>query len=119
MLEVKRILCPVDFSEYSVRAYRHALSLAEHYQSKLVALHIAEVWRHPSASFAATASLYEEYCQSLLGNVNPAAGTNPEDVNPAAGGDAAGGICNRLPNDEQKDECFDKLAIAGARTRDP
>jgi len=68
MLEIKLMLCPVDFSEFSVRAYRHALSLAEHYRSKLVVLHIVEVWRHPSASFAATASLYDEYCQSLRGS---------------------------------------------------
>jgi nucleotide-binding universal stress UspA family protein len=68
MLEVKRILCPLDFSEFSVRAYRHALSLAEHYRAKLVAQHTVEVWRHPSAGFAATANLYDEYCQTLLGN---------------------------------------------------
>jgi nucleotide-binding universal stress UspA family protein len=68
MLEVKRILCPLDFSEFSVRAYCHALSLAEHYRAKLVALHIVEVWRHPSASFAASAALYDEYCQNLRGN---------------------------------------------------
>jgi len=68
MLEIKLILCPVDFSEFSVRAYCHALSMAEHYRSKLVVLHIVEVWRHPSASFAASASLYDEYCQSLRGN---------------------------------------------------
>jgi nucleotide-binding universal stress UspA family protein len=67
MLEVKRILCPLDFSEFSMRAYRHALSLAEHYRSKLIALHTVEVWRHPSASFAVTADLYDEYCQSLRG----------------------------------------------------
>ena len=68
MLEVKRILCPLDFSEFSVRAYRHALSLAEHYRAKLVAQHTVEVWRNPSASFAATALLYDEYCQTLRGN---------------------------------------------------
>jgi nucleotide-binding universal stress UspA family protein len=67
MLEVNRILCPLDFSEFSVRAYRHALSLAEHYRAKLVAQHTVEVWRHPSASFAATADLYDEYCQALRG----------------------------------------------------
>jgi nucleotide-binding universal stress UspA family protein len=67
MLEIKLMLCPVDFSEFSVRAYRHALSLAEHYRSRLVVQHIVEVWRHPSASFAATGSLYDEYCQSLRG----------------------------------------------------
>jgi nucleotide-binding universal stress UspA family protein len=65
MLEIKSILCPVDFSEFSARAYCHALSMAEHYRSKLVAQHVVEMWRHPSASFAATAQLYDEYCQSL------------------------------------------------------
>jgi nucleotide-binding universal stress UspA family protein len=68
MLEIKLIHCPIDFSEFSVRAYHHALSLAEHYRSKLVVQHVVEVWRHPSASFAATASLYDEYCQSLRGS---------------------------------------------------
>jgi nucleotide-binding universal stress UspA family protein len=67
MPEIKLILCPVDFSEFSVRAYRHAVSLAEHYRARLVVQHVVEVWRHPSASFAATASLYDEYCQSLGG----------------------------------------------------
>ena len=68
MLEIKLILCPVDFSEFSVRAYCYAQSIAEHYRSKLVLQHIVEVWRHPSASFAATASLYDEYCDWLLGS---------------------------------------------------
>src|ERR1700752_833462 len=65
MIEIKLMVCPVDFSEFSIRAYRHALSLAEHYRAKLVAQHIVEVWRHPSASFAASAALYDEYCQNL------------------------------------------------------
>jgi hypothetical protein len=29
MLEIKLILCPVDFSEFPIRAYHYALSLAE------------------------------------------------------------------------------------------
>jgi nucleotide-binding universal stress UspA family protein len=48
------ILCPVDFSEFSTRAYRHALSLAEHYRAKLVALHVVELWKYPYADYAAT-----------------------------------------------------------------
>jgi Universal stress protein family len=43
MLEIKLILCPVDFSEVSTRAYHHAQSLADHYRAKLVALHIVEL----------------------------------------------------------------------------
>lgn len=64
-LEIKLILCPIDFSEFSERAYPHALSLAEHYQAKLVAQHVIELWRHPSASFAVSWELYEEFCQAL------------------------------------------------------
>jgi nucleotide-binding universal stress UspA family protein len=65
MLEIKLILCPIDFSEFSARAYRHALSLAEHYRAKLVALHVVELWRHPSVGFAASAELYDEFCQAV------------------------------------------------------
>jgi nucleotide-binding universal stress UspA family protein len=65
MLEIKLILCPVDFSEFSVRAYRHALSVAQHYRAKLVALHIVELWRYPSLSFAPSATAYDATCQAL------------------------------------------------------
>jgi nucleotide-binding universal stress UspA family protein len=64
-LKIKLILCPIDFSEFSVSAYQHALSVAEHYQAKLVAQHIVELWRHPSVDFAASAGLYEEALQAL------------------------------------------------------
>src|SRR6266478_5723918 len=64
-LKIRLILCPIDFSEFSVSAYRHALSVAEHYEAKLVAQHIVELWRHPSFDFAASAGLYEESLQAL------------------------------------------------------
>ena len=31
MPELKRILCPIDFSEFAMRAYRYAYSMARHY----------------------------------------------------------------------------------------
>lgn len=65
MLEIKVILCPVDFSEFSLRAYRHALSVALHYRAKLVALHIVELWRYPSLSFVPSGKLYDETCQAF------------------------------------------------------
>jgi len=65
MLEIKLILCPIDFSEFSARAYRHALSLAEHYRANLVVQHIVELWRHPSVGFVINAGLYHEFCRSL------------------------------------------------------
>jgi nucleotide-binding universal stress UspA family protein len=60
------ILCPVDFSEFSVRAYDYASSLSQHYGAKLLLFHAVEMWQHPSACFATTAKLYEEFCQHLL-----------------------------------------------------
>lgn len=61
----ERILCPVDFSEYSSRAYAFATSLARHYRANLFVQHVVELWRHPSASFAVTAAEYEEFCRHL------------------------------------------------------
>ena len=65
MLEIKLILCPIDFSEFSIRAYRHALSLAEHYRAKLVAQHIVELSRYPYADFVASTGDYAEFCRVL------------------------------------------------------
>src|ERR1035441_6164173 len=65
MLTIKLILCPVDFSEFSVSAYRYAQSLAGHYRSKVVVQHIVELWRYPSLGFAASASLYDQFCQAV------------------------------------------------------
>ena len=65
MLEIKLILCPIDFSEFSVRAYQHALSLAEHYRAKLVAQHVVELWRYPYAEYAASPGDYERFSQAL------------------------------------------------------
>jgi nucleotide-binding universal stress UspA family protein len=63
---VKLILCPTDFSAFSIKAYRHALSLAEHYEAKLVALHVVELWKYPFADYAATAGGdYANFRQSL------------------------------------------------------
>ena len=64
-MEIKLVLCPIDFSDFSVRAFRYALSLAEHYQAKLVAQHVVELWRYPSAGFAASVELYDEFSQSI------------------------------------------------------
>ena len=43
MLRIERILCPVDFSEPSARAYDSAQSLACHYQAKLFLQHVINV----------------------------------------------------------------------------
>jgi nucleotide-binding universal stress UspA family protein len=40
MLRFERILCPLDFSEFSTRAFDYAQSLARHYQAKLFLEHV-------------------------------------------------------------------------------
>jgi nucleotide-binding universal stress UspA family protein len=65
MLEIKLILCPVDFSEFSIRAYHYALSLAEHYGAKLVTQHIVELSRYPYAEYVATQGDYQEFSRAL------------------------------------------------------
>jgi nucleotide-binding universal stress UspA family protein len=65
MLEIKLIVCPIDFSEFSIRAYHHAVSLAEHYRAKLVAQHVVELWRYPYADYAASLAEYERFSQAL------------------------------------------------------
>lgn len=62
---IKRILCPIDFSEYSVSAYKYAFSLAQCYGAKLFVQHVVEIWKHPCASFAATADDYNQFLQTL------------------------------------------------------
>ena len=47
-----------------MKAYQHALSLAEHYRARLVAHHVVELWRYPSLGFAASVESYQEFCRS-------------------------------------------------------
>ena len=68
MAEIRRILCPVDFSAFSVRAYRHALSLAQRYQAELLVLCIVEPWRHPCSGFIVSAGHFAEFFEQLFHN---------------------------------------------------
>ena len=43
MIEIKRILIPTDFSEYSQHSLKYAVALAESFQAKLYVMH---VWEH-------------------------------------------------------------------------
>jgi nucleotide-binding universal stress UspA family protein len=40
MIEIRRILCPVDFSDYSRRALDHAVAIARWYESTVTVLHV-------------------------------------------------------------------------------
>src|SRR5580765_1557912 len=68
MIELQRILCPVDFSDYSRRALDYAVTLARWYSAKLTLFHVYQVV--PLAPVAPELlpglALGPEYRQSLL-----------------------------------------------------
>ena len=55
MPRLKSILCPIDFSEFSVKAYDYAQSLAWHYKAELLVQHV----RYSSHAFYIDASYKE------------------------------------------------------------
>ncbi|MFZ0661544.1 MAG: universal stress protein [Acidobacteriaceae bacterium] len=62
MLKLERILCPVDFSEFSTRAYDYAHSLARHYDAKLLVLHVVRTLTI-DPGFMASAMIDKVYAQ--------------------------------------------------------
>ncbi len=57
-IEIKKILCPVDFSEPSDHALRYATAFAEAYGSHLTLLHVVELPFLPSYSTAGVPELH-------------------------------------------------------------
>jgi nucleotide-binding universal stress UspA family protein len=43
MIEIQRILCPIDFSDYARHALDHAVALARTYESRITVLHVFPV----------------------------------------------------------------------------
>ncbi len=64
-MQLKSILCPIDFSEFSAAAYQHALSLAEYYKARIVALHVVELWKYPFADYAAHEADYARFSRAM------------------------------------------------------
>jgi nucleotide-binding universal stress UspA family protein len=48
MVSIRRILCPTDFSDYSRRAFQHAIRLARWKKCEVVALHVNEPHHAPA-----------------------------------------------------------------------
>ena len=62
MLDIRRILCPIDFSEASQHALDHAVMIAGWYRARITALHV----RHPHQPEAAEA-VQDDLFKSLAG----------------------------------------------------
>jgi nucleotide-binding universal stress UspA family protein len=64
MLKINRILCPIDFSEFSELAYDYAQSLAWRYQATLLLEHVTETLP-PMYPYYAFPNAYVEISQEL------------------------------------------------------
>ena len=64
MLQIERILCPVDFSVFSARAYDYAQSLARHYQAKLFLQHVVD-FNLPAYAYYVPANLLVEHMEQV------------------------------------------------------
>jgi len=67
-VRIERILCPVDFSEISAKAYRYAQSIAQRYRAKLILQHVVELAQHPSGYYCVRPSQFDQFRQVLLSN---------------------------------------------------
>lgn len=85
-VRIDRILCPLDFSEFSVKAYRYAQSIAGHYRAMLVVQNVVELWQHPSGFYAVSPQTFDEFRRKLIAQaqgalqqfVNTSGGLQPE-----------------------------------------
>jgi nucleotide-binding universal stress UspA family protein len=64
MPHIERILCPIDFSEFSERAYAYAQSLACHYKATLLLQHVIDSLV-PYYPYFAFPEPYYETCRNL------------------------------------------------------
>ena len=67
-VRIESILCPVDFSDISAKAYCYAQSIACHYRAKLVVQHIVELWQYPSCYYQTELAYYEDYRRTIVSN---------------------------------------------------
>ena len=65
-IRIDCVLCPVDFSEVSEKAYRYAQSIACHYRAKLILQHVVELWQHSEGDFVARPEYFDEFRGALI-----------------------------------------------------
>jgi nucleotide-binding universal stress UspA family protein len=68
MPHIESILCPVDFSEFSVNAYEYAQSLAWHYKANLFLQHVLYSLK-PFEFWNVSSDAYEEICRKRRADV--------------------------------------------------
>ena len=65
-IRIERILCPVEPSDVSAKAYRYAQSIAAHYHAPLIAQNIIELTQNVAAFYTPSMPVFEEFSDSLV-----------------------------------------------------
>jgi nucleotide-binding universal stress UspA family protein len=68
MPQIQSVLCPIDFSEFSVNAYQYAESLAWHYKAKLLLQHVLYSLK-PLDFWNIYPESYEEICRKCRADI--------------------------------------------------
>ena len=98
-VRIERILCPVDFSECSAAAYRHARSIAGRFRATLIVQYVIELDQHPTLFYTLSPSV-EDFRKTLVSNgqndlqhfVTTSSGMQPECIVQDVFGSAADAI---------------------------
>jgi nucleotide-binding universal stress UspA family protein len=64
-MHFERILCPIDFSDFSRSAYAYALTIADYYKARLTVLHAVELWKYPYADYAVSSGDFADFSKAL------------------------------------------------------
>lgn len=77
MIEFKHILCPIDFSETSIRALKYATALAHWYESQLDVLHVVPAFESVPMSHVAAVGgvgrvLHATRCEEIVKDIRSA-----------------------------------------------
>ena len=69
MIQIKRVLCPTDFSECAEHALKYAIELARRFESKLYLLHVLDtrVYGHLEPFASTVWSIYDAKEQAAKG----------------------------------------------------
>ena len=67
-MKLERILCPLDFSEFSARAFEYAQSLARHYHARLYVKHVVESALSAYPTYV-NPEAFEQLCLELKSHV--------------------------------------------------
>jgi nucleotide-binding universal stress UspA family protein len=52
MIAIEKIVCPLDFSDFSLHALEYAINFAQQFKAKLLLLHVVDVFLYDPAYFA-------------------------------------------------------------------